>query len=132
MIGYINVAASIAQMIGSLIVFVTALEAIFFLKKVLFRHNWVGAIMVVIGICLVALSALLSNSHSEKGNALIGVTVMVLSAIMQGTQFVVEEKMMSVYYLNPFQFVGWQGIWGLLFTLLILPILQLIPCTSEL
>ena len=50
MIGYINIAASIAQMIGSLIVFVTALEAVIFLNKKLYRHHWVGAWAVVLGI----------------------------------------------------------------------------------
>jgi len=113
MIGYINIAASIAQMIGSLIVFVTAMEAIIFLNKVLFRHHWTGAFLVVIGIFLVALSALLSSNEVKTGNALIGVLAMVGSAIMQGTQFAIEEKMMDTYYLSPFQFAGWEGIWGI-------------------
>ena len=132
MIGYIHIAASIAQMIGSLIVFVTAIEAILFLNKVLFRHHWVGAFWVVSGICLVAFAALSEDNEVSGGNAFIGVTWMVLSAVMQGTQFAIEEKMLRTYYLQSFQFAGWEGLWGLLLLLITLPILQFIPWEAEL
>ena len=58
--------------------------------------------------------------------------MMVISAIMQGTQFAIEEKLMAIYYVTPFQLAGWEGVLGLLVMLAILPILQLIPCTSQL
>mmetsp|Transcript_7398 Transcript_7398/g.8358 ORF Transcript_7398/g.8358 Transcript_7398/m.8358 type:complete len:166 (-) Transcript_7398:303-800(-) len=132
MIGYINIAASIAQMIGSLIVFVTALEAIVFLQKVLLKHHWVGAFGVVLGIILVAFSALQTNNEVTEGSALLGVGCMVLSAFFQGTQMVIEEAILKKYYLNPFEFAGWEGVWGFLLLMIILPIFQYIPCEAAL
>ena len=49
-LGYLNLQASIAQMMGSLVVFVTCVESVLILKKKLYRHHWLGAIIVVIGI----------------------------------------------------------------------------------
>lgn len=56
---------------------------------------------------------------------------MVISAIMQGTQFTIEQRYMEIYILDPFEFAGWEGIWGILVCLILLPIFQFIPWDSE-
>mmetsp|Transcript_11447 Transcript_11447/g.10109 ORF Transcript_11447/g.10109 Transcript_11447/m.10109 type:complete len:114 (+) Transcript_11447:332-673(+) len=113
MIAYIHLAASVAQMVGSLIVFVTAIEAIIFLNKILFRHQWVGAISVVIGICLVALAALRVDNEVVDGNIIIGLTAALISPFFQATQMIIEEKILRNYHLQAFEFIGWEGTWGL-------------------
>ena len=40
--------------------------------------------------------------------------------------FIVEEKLLSKYYLDPFKVVGTEGMWGVLYYLCILPIMQVI------
>ena len=55
---------------------------------------------------------------------------MILSAVAQGTQFTVEQRFLDLYQLDPYEFVGWEGIWGTLLFLIILPIFQMIPCNS--
>ncbi|CAI2372274.1 unnamed protein product [Moneuplotes crassus] len=132
MIGYIHIAASIAQMIGSFIVFVTAVEAIIFLKQKLYKHHYVGAFLVVFGIICVAYAAFSTENEVANGNTFIGVTAMIISAIMQGTQFVIEDKIVRTYYSDSFEFAGWEGIWGTLLCLIVLPIFQFIPCEGEL
>ena len=42
--------------------------------------------------------------------------------------FIVEEKLLSSYYLDPFKIVGTEGMWGVLYYLVALPIMQLIKC----
>ena len=42
--------------------------------------------------------------------------------------FIVEEKLLSQYYLDPFKVVGTEGMWGVLYYLCILPIMQVIQC----
>jgi hypothetical protein len=37
--------------------------------------------------------------------------------------FIVEEKLLGKYYLNPLKVVGWEGIWGFLMYVIILIIL---------
>ena len=41
--------------------------------------------------------------------------------------FIVEEKILGNYYLNPMMVVGWEGIWGVCFYVVFLFIAQLIP-----
>lgn len=47
-----------------------------------------------------------------------------------GIQFISEEKILGDYYLDPFQIVGSEGMWGLAFYVLLLPIMQYIKCGS--
>lgn len=41
--------------------------------------------------------------------------------------FIVEEKILGNYYLNPMKVVGWEGIWGVCFYVVFLVIAQIIP-----
>jgi drug/metabolite transporter (DMT)-like permease len=128
LIGYLNIPASIAQMMGGFVVFVVAIFSIIFLKRRFFRHHWLGLSLVFTGICLVAASALVEKGGDEKGNATLGVIMMVGSILVQGCQYIVEEKLLGDYYLSPMKAVGWEGITGTILFLIILPILQFIPC----
>lgn len=42
--------------------------------------------------------------------------------------FIIEEKLLSKYYLDPFLIVGTEGMWGTLYYFLLLPIMQYIKC----
>jgi hypothetical protein len=42
-----------------------------------------------------------------------------------------EEKYFSRYYLNPFELVGLEGIWGLIFTAGLLSAFEFIPCPES-
>mmetsp|Transcript_22231 Transcript_22231/g.22028 ORF Transcript_22231/g.22028 Transcript_22231/m.22028 type:complete len:88 (+) Transcript_22231:243-506(+) len=55
MIAYINIPASIAQMMSALVIFVVALLSILFFGRKYYRHHWLGLILVFVGICLVAI-----------------------------------------------------------------------------
>ena len=45
--------------------------------------------------------------------------------------FIVEEKLLSQYYLDPFKVVGTEGMWGVLYYLTLLPIMQSIKCSGD-
>lgn len=45
-----------------------------------------------------------------------------------GCQFIVEEKILGDYYLEPFYIVGTEGMWGCGYYIILLPIMQLIKC----
>jgi hypothetical protein len=36
--------------------------------------------------------------------------------------FIVEEKLLGDYYLDPLKVVGWEGIWGCCYYAILLPI----------
>jgi drug/metabolite transporter (DMT)-like permease len=131
MIAYINIPASIAQMMGGFVVFIVAILSIIFLKRRFHRHHWSGLVLIFSGICMVATAALIEKGGKTRGNATLGVIMMIASIIVQGCQYIVEEKLLGSYYLSPLKAVGWEGITGVVLFVIILPILQFIPCESE-
>lgn len=42
--------------------------------------------------------------------------------------FIVEEKLLGDYYLDPFVVVGTEGMWGLVYYLGLLPVMQIKTC----
>lgn len=132
MVAYINIPASIAQMMGGFVVFVVAILSIIFLGRRFYRHHWLGLLLVFIGIGLVATAALVEKGgSSSEGNVTLGVILMIFSILVQGTQFIVEEKLLGSYYLSPFKAVGWEGITGCFLWCILLIIFQFIPCNNE-
>ena len=129
---YLYVQVSVAQMMGGCIVIVTALLSIIFLRRVLSRHHWTGLALVVLGIAMVGLAVMIGQKDDDADKPLIGIILMIGSILIQGSQFVVEEKFLGEYYLSPLKVIGWEGIWGTLLFLIVLPILQFIPCHLEL
>lgn len=131
LIAYINISASIAQMMGGFVVFVVAIMSIIFLGRKLYRHHWTGLVLIFIGICMVAATALIykGDDSGDDGNAVLGVAMMIGSILVQGVQYIVEEKLLGSYYLSPMKAVGWEGITGVCLTAVLLVILQFIPCT---
>lgn len=133
LIAYINIAASIAQMMGGFVVFIVAIFSVIFLKRKQYRHHWSGLGLIFLGIFLVALSTFVEGKGaSANKNPALGISMMVASIIVQGCQYVIEEKLLGSYYLNPMKVVGWEGITGVIFFCILLSILQFIPCDAEL
>ena len=44
--------------------------------------------------------------------------------------FIVEEKLLGDYYVDPMKVVGLEGMWGLCYYLALLPVMQAIHCTG--
>lgn len=45
--------------------------------------------------------------------------------------FIVEEKLLGDYYLDPLKVVGLEGLWGVVIYSVLLPIFQYIPCNID-
>jgi len=124
LIGYINVPASIVMMLGGFLVFTVAIMSIMFLKRKLYRHHWTGLFLILSGIGMVAIAALSKNKHKSEGSPVLGFAMVIGSLLLQGVQFIVEEKLLGSYYLNPLKVVGWEGMTGTILFSILLPILQ--------
>ena len=44
---------------------------------------------------------------------------------------IAEEYLLSDYYLHPLKVVGWEGFWGCFIYIILLFIMQFIPCNDE-
>ena len=116
-------------MMRGIIVVITALFALIFLGKKQYRHHWTGIILIIAGVAEVGWVAITIEDSSKSGSSPVtGIILLMLSQCFAGTMFVVEEKLLSSYYLDPFKIVGTEGMWGSLYYLFALPIMQLIKC----
>mmetsp|Transcript_3348 Transcript_3348/g.4853 ORF Transcript_3348/g.4853 Transcript_3348/m.4853 type:complete len:409 (+) Transcript_3348:1-1227(+) len=94
----------------------TGIFSVIFLKRKLGAHQWLGMVVVLVGLTLVGVSSVMGPSSSSNApNPVGGVIVIVIAQIVQATQMVVEEKFLTKYEgIQPMQAVGWEGFWGFL------------------
>jgi drug/metabolite transporter (DMT)-like permease len=133
-VALIMVPASVYQMMRGLIVPITALMSVVFLKKKQYRHHLVGIILIITGVFLVGYVSVAGNksdSGDSGGSELFGIFLLVVSQCFTGVMFITEEKILGDYYLEPFQIVGTEGMWGLAYYILLLPIMQIVQCGSQ-
>ena len=111
-----------------MIIIVTAVMSILFLNRKLFRHHWSSVGVIFTGVALVGIAAVVSSANSEEAVNPLGIILLILAQLFSGGLYIVEEKLLGDYYLDPLKVVGLEGLWGLIMTLILLPIFGLIKC----
>ena len=117
------VAASVYQMLRGMKIIITAAMSILFLKKKLYRHHWSSIAFIFIGLILVGIAVLLSTTSGISTDPL-GVIILILATVFSSGLYVVEEKLLGSYYLDPLKVVGLEGLWGCIMWAILLPIFQ--------
>jgi len=128
---------------GALVLWVGLLSVIF-LRRHLFLYQWVSLLVVMSGVSLVGLSgSLIKNvvggeavhafmtsvarsiapEEPEPTTVFVGVLFVLFAQFFTATQFVVEEKIMKSYTIEPLVAVGLEGAFGTLSVLLCMPLL---------
>ncbi len=115
------VAASVYQMLRGMKVIVTAAMSILFLKKKLYRHHWSSVGVIFLGLVLVGIAVLTGSNSGVETNPL-GVIILLLATVFSSGLYVVEEKLLGNYYLDPLKVVGLEGLWGLIMWCILLPV----------
>lgn len=117
-------------MLRGSIVIITAILAVIFLKKKQYRHHITSLAIIFLGLLLVGVSSIISPDKQGKdqpkksgGTVATGIILLLIAQLFAGTQFVVEEKLLGDYYINPMQVVGWEGVFGFTYYLIALPIM---------
>ena len=137
-IGLSMLAGSTYQMMrGSLILF-TALFSRIFLNSKLFLHHYVALSTVITGLVLVGAANVFIKPifpqgcglQTEDSSTYLGFILVIIGQIFAASQLIIEEKYMKNYKCHPLKAVGWEGVWGSLFYLLILVIFQNIQCPN--
>jgi len=155
-IGLLYTPVSIYQMTRGALVLFVGIFSVFFLRRRLWLYQWVSLLIVILGVGLVGysgslikdavkeavvhhLARALDLQHDSTKKAiedpevtkvLVGIFFVLFAQIFTATQFVVEEKIMSQYSISPLMAVGWEGFFGTLSIILLIPILA-IPSVSE-
>lgn len=140
-VGLILTPVSIFQMSRGALVLWVAVLSVIFLRRHLWLYQWVSLIIVTFGVCLVGLSGSLAKEAlsdptellatvaarpaDDPARAAVGVMVILFAQIFTAGQYVVEEKIMSRYTVEPLKAVTLEGFFGLVTTLIAMPFLHL-------
>jgi drug/metabolite transporter (DMT)-like permease len=140
-VGLLFVAASIYQMTRGALVLFVGLFSVWFLKRHLGLYKWFSLFVVVFGVAVVGLAGAITRddkatpSHqaihdtasgsvgvekeiSQAAMTVIGVLLIAGAQIFTATQFVLEERIMEKYAMEPIKVVGWEGFFGFFVTLI--------------
>ncbi len=128
------VPASVYQMMRGFINVVTPILSIIFLKKRYYIHHWIAVGLIVLGVAEVGWVAIKFEdddpSESSGGSMAFGILLILIAQLFTGAMFIVEEKLLGDYYVDPMKVVGLEGMWGLCYYLALLPVMQAIHCTG--
>ena len=128
--GLVYLSSSIYQMMrGILIIFVMILSIIILKSKMLI-HNYLGALILIIGLILTGISPMVEGNDKENSEFK-GIILIIISQIFSAFQYVVEEKIVRSYIVDSFQMVGFEGMWGSILYIVILIIFQNIKCKNQ-
>lgn len=125
----IMMASSIFQMLRGGVIIITCLFTILFLKKYPKNYQWLGVGLVFLGVFLVGLSSQLEKDSSDVVETkVLGIIMLLVSLVFSGFQFVYQEIILVKYRCASLQLVAWEGIWGIICLIIILPAIEFIPC----
>lgn len=118
------VAGSVYQMMRGMKIAVTAFFSIVFLKRKLYRHHWSSVAVIFVGLILVGVAVLTGGSTNGIASEPLGIILLILGTVFTSGMFIVEEKVLGSYYLDPLKVVGYEGLFGFLMWCVLLPIFQ--------
>jgi drug/metabolite transporter (DMT)-like permease len=143
--GLLMVAASIYQMTRGALVLFVGLFSVLFLRRTLHLYQWLSLVGVVTGVALVGLAGVIDPDTRAKAAssvtglvtaamdddesaaalaAILGVVLIAGAQIFTATQFVLEEWILERSAIDPINVVGWEGLFGLAVTLIIMLVLH--------
>lgn len=121
----ILMASSIFQMLRGGVIIVTCVFTILFLKRNPKNYQWLGVGLVFLGVFLVGLA---SQGDSKTETKFLGIVLLIASLLFSGFQFVYQEIILVKYKCESLQLVAWEGMWGMIVFIILLPCLEWIPC----
>lgn len=132
--GLVYISNSTAQMLGSSIIIMVAINSYIFLGR---RYNKIQNAGMAIVLCSLAVVGYAANMAAKEAQGpsevpasqqLFGMFLCVAARAVNSIQYVLEEKVMGESGLHPLEVTGTEGIYGLLMTAcVIMPILAYIP-----
>ena len=112
---------------GAVVVF-TGILSVLLLQRRLGVHHWTGIGLITVGTAIVGLQSVLDPTKSNNGpNVLLGNLLIIAAQFIGGLLFVVEERLLKKYEVPPLEAVGSEGLWGVLMSLVILPLIYFLP-----
>ena len=129
--GLIYLSSSLYQMMTGFLLVLICLWSKIFLKYNIYRHHILGIGSLILGLILVGLSVKFISKNNDKiKHPIIGTLLVIFAQFFSSFGYIVQEKIIKTYDVHPFQFVGYEGLWGIIVFTVLLIIFQLIPCNN--
>ncbi|KAI9597115.1 hypothetical protein BDF19DRAFT_435876 [Syncephalis fuscata] len=137
-VGLIYTTASIYQMLRGAVVIFSAILSVIFLRHRIALFQWFGLMTVMLGVSVVGLSGLIGATSDPKptdnasdteseieefARAALGIFMVLFAQMFTAIQFVVEEKILKHYAVEPLMAVGLEGFWGCITIITAMPLL---------
>jgi len=93
-------------------------------------HHWSGIVFIVLGAAIVGVASMITPpdpSAKKPPNPALGAVFILIAQVFTAIQFIIEEKFVTGKNIPALQAVGYEGMWGLIILIIILPILNVIP-----
>eukprot|EP01055_Gregarina_sp_Pseudo9_P000177 Gregarina_sp_Pseudo_9__176@NODE_1116_length_1865_cov_146_977547_g1043_i0_p1_GENE_NODE_1116_length_1865_cov_146_977547_g1043_i0NODE_1116_length_1865_cov_146_977547_g1043_i0_p1_ORF_typecomplete_len444_score59_10SLC35F/PF06027_12/93SLC35F/PF06027_12/1_3e28Nuc_sug_transp/PF04142_15/3_1e02Nuc_sug_transp/PF04142_15/4_1e26CRTlike/PF08627_10/3_8e02CRTlike/PF08627_10/4e24CRTlike/PF08627_10/3_2e02UAA/PF08449_11/1_7e17TPT/PF03151_16/7_2e14PUNUT/PF16913_5/1e11EamA/PF00892_20/2_1e02EamA/PF00892_20/4_4e06EamA len=119
--------ASTVQMLRNFLVVVCALMQLGLIRRALRIHEWVGVLLITVAMVLTAIPAIQNPEASDTNDgskAWVGIVLAIIGTTMQGFQIIFEEWLFSKWRYSPTKAVGIEGIAGLVYVAIVMPISQ--------
>jgi len=129
-LGLILTYASVFQMLRGFLVVFTGTFSVIFLKRKLRMHHWGGIAFILCGTAIVGVSSFIApanDSAKKPPDPALGAVFILIAQVFTAIQFIIEEKFVNAKNVHALQAVGYEGLWGLLILIIMLPILNVIP-----
>ena len=126
--GLLFVSSSTYQMTrGSVVVF-TCILSVRWLKQKLRPHHYVAVAVVCAAVALVGVAGRFGEKgHTSLASYVLGLGLIVVGQAVGALQFCLEEHLMVERGLSPVVLVGWEGLWGILYFVILAPVLSMTP-----
>ncbi|KAJ4462323.1 putative Integral membrane protein [Paratrimastix pyriformis] len=129
-IGLMYTTASVFQILRGFMVVMTCILNLTFMKRKMRPYKFVGVGVVLMGLVLVGVSLVFDPTHQETtegGSPIIGILLIIGAQLVQGTQIVIEEVLLSNLKAPPLLIVGMEGFWGILEMSIMLTVVYFVP-----
>jgi len=98
--------ASVNQMLRGGVIIFTCIFSKIFLGRKIHGHHLLGVFLCVLGFVCVGISSVLASSSSSSSNSTVGGTIagmimVIISLLLQSSQFVYEEVLLTKYSVPP-------------------------------
>merc|ERR1712032_257881 len=128
-------ASSYQMMRGASILFVAILSKTY-LKSKLYCYHYFAIFLVMSGLLLIGAANIIippkiaaGCSKSEEVSHILGYILLFISTFFVASQLTIEEEFTKQYNCHPLKAVGWEGVFGSVFYIVILFFLQFVRCT---
>ena len=129
-----NLPGSIFMMLkGLVVVAATFLLSKFYLKNKHIIDHYISIIVSSIGFVFIGLSLALNRTETNKSASeiILGIAFIVIAMILQSIQYILEEHYMNKYNISQFFFLGFEGLLGFIFNIILCIIFYNIKCDTD-